>query len=190
MPHKFDSSKMEKLISEERLSWQDPVKVLNSLGLQAGETLIDVGCGPGFFTIPASRIAGADGKVFAVDISLDMLMRLGQRIYSEGIINVTPILSRETNIPLADGVADAALLADVLHEAEDPVALLVEVRRLLREGGRLLIVDWIKEEAPVGPPEGERIAVHDAAGFAEKAGLKVVNEFNVGPYHWALLLST
>lgn len=179
---------MDKLESEDRVKWQDPAVVLGCLGLKRGETLMDVGCGPGYFTIPASAIVGEEGRVYAVDISLEMLMRLGQRLYTQGIVNVTPILSRETNIPLPDGCGDAALLANVLHEAEDPVALLAEVRRLLRTGGRLLVVDWQKAETPFGPPANERLGMEEAKAFAHRAGFPEGSSCAVGPYHWGLLL--
>ncbi len=188
MAHKFDPKGADKLERPERLEWQPPEAVLSALGLQPGETLVDVGCGPGYFAIPAAKLVGATGRVYAVDISLEMLMRLGQRLYAEGLANVQPVLSRETNIPLPDGCADAALLANVLHEAEDRVALLAEVRRLVRPGGRLLVVDWVREPTPHGPPLEERLDPAEVEKEAGTAGWTVEGTASVGPYHWALRL--
>lgn len=188
MAHKFDPKNMDRLIDPGRDAWQPREAVMAALGLQAGETLVDIGCGPGFFAVFAARVVGPAGKVYAVDISLEMLMRLGQLLYAEGLANVQPVLSRETNIPLPDGCADAALLANVLHEAEDRLALLAEARRLVRPGGRLLVVDWRCEPMPHGPPLEERMDPADVAEEAAAAGWEPAGTVEVGPYHWALRL--
>lgn len=186
MPHKFDPAEAGKLLQGDRYAWQSPERVLDSLGLGPGEVLVDIGCGPGFFSLPAARRVAPGGRVYAVDISLDMLMQIGQRLYAEGLANVETVLSKETNIPLPDGCADAALLANVLHEAEDPGALLAEARRLVRAGGRLLIVDWRPEETPVGPPVGERLSPAAVAALGEAAGWRCRGEAYGGEYHWGL----
>lgn len=189
MPHKFDPGNMEKLERLDRRQWQSPETVLQSLGLKEGEVLLDVGCGPGYFTIPAARVVGAAGRVYAIDISLEMLMRVGQHVFAEGLANVTPVVSKETNIPLPDGCADTALLVNVLHEAEDPQALLAEIRRLTRPGGRLLILDWRREPTPVGPPVEERIDPAGVEDMAAGAGWCNGAPAEGGLYHWGLLFA-
>lgn len=189
MPHKFDPAAAGRLLSEERLRWQPPELVLAGLALEPGEVFVDIGCGPGYFAFPAAQAVGSRGKVYAVDISLDMLMQLGQRLYAAGLSNVETILSKESNIPLPDGCADAALLANVLHEAEDPLALLAEARRLVRVGGRLLVVDWRREPTPVGPPVEERMVPEAVLAMAGSSGWGSPAPANAGPYHWGLLFT-
>ncbi len=189
MAHKFDPADAGRLLSEERYRWQAPERVLGHLALRPGETLVDIGSGPGYFCFPAARLVGPEGRVYAVDISLDMLMQLGQRLYAEGISNVEKVLSRETNVPLPDGCADAALLSNVLHEAEDPAALLAEARRLVRPGGRLLVVEWVRRETPVGPPVEERLDPEPVRRMAEGAGWRFVAAVDAGDYHWGLLFA-
>lgn len=190
LPHKFDPSHADRLLAEERRQWQDPNQILSLLGLGPGEVLVDVGAGPGYFSVAAAPLVGPAGKVYAIDISLEMLMKLGQQIYAAGITNVEPVLSRETNIPLDGGIADAALLANVLHEAEDPGALLTEVRRMVKGGGRLLVVEWKKEPTPMGPPVEERLDPAALMSLAPAAGWQVEAAPDPGPYHWAVLLRT
>lgn len=189
MPHKFDPAEAGRLLSEERRKWQPPELVLAALALKPGEVFVDIGCGPGYFAFPAAQAAGPRGKVYAVDISLDMLMQLGQRLYAAGLSNVETILSKESNIPLPDGCADAALLANVLHEAEDQVALLAEARRLVRTGGRLLVVEWRREPTPAGPPIEERLMPETVQVLAASAGWSTPASAEAGPYHWGLLFT-
>lgn len=187
MGHKFDPSRSERLLDEERLRWQAPERVLGHLDLRPGETLVDIGCGPGYFSFPAARLVSPGGRVYAVDISLDMLMQLGRRLYGEGVSNVETVLSRETNIPLPDGCADAALLSNVLHEADAPAALLAEARRLVRPGGRLLVAEWQRRPTPVGPPVEERLDPEPVRRLAEGAGWRCLATVDAGDYHWGLL---
>lgn len=188
MRRKFDPAHADRLLQGERHRWQSPERVLANLRLQPGETFVDIGAGPGYFALPAARMVGPGGRVYAVDISLDMLMQLGQRLYAEGISNVEKVLSRETNIPLPDACADAILLSNVLHEAEDAAALLAEARRLARPGGRLLVAEWRRQETPVGPPLEERLDPEPVLRQAEAVGWRRVAEADVGDYHWGLLL--
>ncbi len=187
MAHKFDPAHADRLDSDERRSWQPPDLILTGLDLREGEILLDVGCGSGYFSVPAARLVGPAGRVYAVDISLEMLMQVGRRIYAEGLVNVETVLSRETNIPLPDACADAALLANVLHEAEDRPALLGEVHRLVRPGGRLLVVDWVKTETPAGPPVADRLEPEAAEAEAAAAGWRLRGPAEAGPYHWGRL---
>ncbi len=171
MPHKFDPAQAAKLLESGRYEWQSPERILDSLGLRRGEVLAVVGCGPGVFSVPAALRVAPGGRVYAVDISLDMLMQLGQRLYAEGLANVEKVLSKETNIPLPDGCADAALLANVLHEAEDPAALLAEARRLVRRGGRWRSAwppspSWRSPRRPGGGTEGRRMGATTTGVFS------------------------
>ncbi len=186
MAHKFDPKQMHRLEDPERRRWMPPEQALAGLELGSGQVLADIGCGPGYFTVPAARMVGAAGRVYAIDISLDMLMRIGQQKFNEGLSQVETVLSKETNIPLADGVADAVLLSNVLHEAEDPAALLAEALRLTRPGGRLLVVDWRKEPTPMGPPVEERLEPEQVVELAERVGWRPAGDWEIGPYHWGL----
>lgn len=187
MANKFNPREMHVLEAPNRREWMPPERILAALDLQPGKVLADIGCGPGFFAVPAARVVGRSGKVYCIDISLDMLMRVGQHKYNEGLSQLETILSKETNIPLADGVADAVLLANVLHEAEDLRALLTEACRLAKEGGRLLVAEWRKVPTPMGPRLEERLEPGPVREIAETAGWLFSGEWEIGPYHWGLV---
>ena len=88
MPHRFDARQRFRLLSEERQAALQPESLLRSLGLKEGMTLADIGCGPGFFTLPAAQIVGPSGSVFAADIEGEMLSTVRSRVTAEGLTNV------------------------------------------------------------------------------------------------------
>jgi ubiquinone/menaquinone biosynthesis C-methylase UbiE len=187
MPHKFDPEHLERLTDPERSEWQDPVAILRTLGLESGMSMADVGCGPGFFSLPAADLVGNAGRVYAIDMEETMLWALQERLLQKNVQRVLPVLSREDLIPLSSGSVDRALLVNVLHEL-DGEATLSEVWRLLRGDGRFGVVDWKKEPTEHGPPLEHRISASEAQAFLAKNGF-VGEPVDVGPYHYGLLLS-
>ena len=165
--HKFNPQHIDRLLSAERLVEQHPEGLLRREGLASGDFFADVGCGPGFFTIPAANIVGEEGMVYAIDTSEEMLFELDKR---EPPSNVALVKSAEAEIPLDDGVVDMALLAYVLHEAEDTLLFLKEVRRILTDGGILLILDWKKRAEEKGPPMEDRLTEESVMKTIEEAG--------------------
>lgn len=165
--HKFDPAKIDRLMSKEREKELDPEGLLRLCGLKEDDIFADIGSGPGFFSIPASRIVGPYGVVFAIDTQEKMLLHLRD---ADPPQNIVLIKSEEESIPLADGEADFCLVAFVLHEAADAAVFLKEVKRILRPEGTLLVIDWVKKAEEKGPPLKERIDVADAASLLAKAG--------------------
>jgi ubiquinone/menaquinone biosynthesis C-methylase UbiE len=160
------------LESEERHRRQPPERLLAAAGIQPGWRVADIGCGPGFYTLPTAALVGPQGRVFALDIEEAMLARVRERAAAAGLGHVIETQrSQESALPLGDAVADAAIVANVLHECHDRQAFLQEVARILIPGGRLVLVEWRKEPTVMGPPLAERLTEEEvrqaltAAGF-------------------------
>ena len=101
--------------------------------------------------------------------------RVRQRRASEaGVSGIEIVHSEESHVPLPDAVADRVFIAFVLHEADDPVALLGEAARLLRPAGEVVVVDWHKTEGTPGPPLAHRIGVDEVAATGSQVGLRVL----------------
>ncbi|MCX9028086.1 MAG: class I SAM-dependent methyltransferase [Candidatus Methanoperedens sp.] len=154
MVHKFDVKKAKILDSPERLQFLNPESILNNLNLTREMVIADLGCGSGFFSIPASKRVK---KVFALDIQQEMLDILLDKIKKEKITNIEVRLSQESFILLADNSSDILLMVNVFHELHDKLSLLREVKRVLTMKGRLMIIDWKKIEMDTGPPLEERL---------------------------------
>jgi ubiquinone/menaquinone biosynthesis C-methylase UbiE len=186
MPHRFDPSHADRLLSPERRQMQDPDTILGAIGLSEGMTFSDVGCGPGFFTLPAAEVVGGEGRVYALDVQREMVERVKERASAAGLGNVQAMLSKETELPLPDATADVALLANVLHESAERVAFLAEIGRTLRPNGVLGVVDWQKVEMPIGPPLADRVSPDQAESDLRAAGFEVEAAFDAGPRHYGI----
>ena len=103
MPQKFDIRQRQELLSEQREATLHPDALLRRLGLARGDTVADIGCGPGFFTLPAADIVGDEGVVLAADIQGEMLSAIRSRAAEHGLTNVHVVKTSDKEIPIPDG---------------------------------------------------------------------------------------
>ena len=141
------------LTRPEREREEQPDRVVASLRIPRGATVIDLGAGVGYFTWRLAKQVGPHGKVIAVDIQSQMLDMLSENMRKRRINNVETILGTPSDPRLAEDSADLALLVDVYHELAYPAKIMASVRRALRPGGRLAIVEYRKEDPwiPIHP---------------------------------------
>ncbi|MFQ5353387.1 MAG: class I SAM-dependent methyltransferase [Thermodesulfobacteriota bacterium] len=184
--HKFNPAHIERLLNGSRLREVRPRQLLLDAGLRRAEVFIDIGSGPGFFTLPAARIVGPGGVAYAVDTEPRMLDELKKR---KPPANVKCILSSESSVPLPDNTADFLLLVHVLHEAEDRVAFLLELKRLLKPGAKLLVIDWKKRKEEHGPPIWDRITLKELTQELKQAGFSGIKSlpFKNNPSHYRVI---
>ncbi len=188
MVHKFDPARMGSLTSERRLQAVKPLELLQRAGMQAGDTILDLGCGAGFFTLPAARLVGPGGNVTAVDLQPEMAAATQQAAVKEGLANVKVMAAGEYELPSGLPTFDWVILAYILHEVAEPGRLLALAQGALKTGGRLLIIEWPKEVGSHGPPAAERLAPADLAAFYRPLGLQEVEFWESRPEYYALVL--
>ncbi len=186
MSHKFDVKRAEILDSPDRTQFLNPDSILDKIGLERKMVLADLGCGTGFFTIPASlRVK----KVYALDVQREMLDILQAKIKKQKLANIELILSKESSIPLPDDSVDILLMANVFHELEDRSAILEEGKRILSSRGKLAIVDWKKIEMDFGPPVEERLAEEEIISICKDGGFEFRERSDAGPYNYLLVFN-
>lgn len=183
MPHKFNPARIELLLSEERRILLDPERIISLLPLESGHIVADIGCGPGFFTIPLARRLPR-GKVYAIDIQEEMLEALRARMATAGVKNVEVRLSGELALPLENESVDGAFLALVLHEAQNKLAFLERVRDVLRPRGWLAIIEWHKREMEEGPPLSERLSEAQVLRLTKRAGFAPIKRLPLNEKHY------
>ncbi|HOT27349.1 MAG TPA: methyltransferase domain-containing protein [Candidatus Ozemobacteraceae bacterium] len=187
--HKFDPRNFEKLDNPERLSVFDPDTLFAPLRLPAGAHVVDIGVGTGFYLPALSRLAGSCGTVTALDTEPAMLEHAARRIAGQALSNVTLMRSAEDELPLERGTVDFALLAFVYHEIENPVALMTDLRRVLKSGGRVCIVEWTKAERDKGPPPDHVPSLETIREHVESCGFVVERVEQPSIYCNAILLT-
>ena len=170
---RFDPQKRQVLLDAQRQAHWNPPHFLARFNLQAGQVVVDLGCGPGFWTLPLAEIVGSAGAVWALDVSQEMLDALTE---CQPPGHVHTILAELPKIPLTDGTADLVWAAFVYHEVEPPEELATELRRVTRSGGGVAILDWrLDAAADDDPPRQHRVAPQQvieqlhAAGFQRAA---------------------
>jgi ubiquinone/menaquinone biosynthesis C-methylase UbiE len=183
---KFDPANAARLLADERAGIHPRDEALALLELERGQLVADIGCGPGFFTVPMAERILPGGRVAALDIAVDMLQHLRHRIAAAGLRNVLPAQSEESRLPLPGGACDRVLLAFLAHELEAPDVFFREVTRVLRPGGRGLVVDWAPRESPIGPPLDVRVPATSVRERLMRAGLRPGEPAEFGPYSYAV----
>ena len=125
----------------------NPYNLLNAAGLKPGQKVLEVGCGPGFFTIPAARIVGEKGRVYALDINPVAVETVRRKIKERGLKNVEVILANASKTGLPEESIDVAFLFGVIHALDDVDAVMQEMHRVLKVRGVLSIQkSWWSEE--------------------------------------------
>ena len=181
----FSAALADRLDRPERQLWLPPEQVLAQLKVKAGEVVVDLGAGTGYFTLPLSQAVGDKGTIYAVDAQAEMLTRLQQKLEAASISNVRAVLATAEATGLPARCADLILLANIWHEFEDHAAVLDECRRILRGDGRIAILDWRTDVEPdPGPPVSHRIPVKEAESVLLAAGYRRPQVDMVGPFTW------
>ena len=127
--------------------FRDPYQVLNAAGLEPGQKVLEVGCGPGFFTIPAARIAGQEGSVLALDVNPLAVEHVQQKIGRAGVTNAQVMLANAAQTDLPDHGFDLTFLLGLARPIGDMDKMWSELHRLLKPQGTLSV------EGRLQPPE-------------------------------------
>ncbi|QAT39774.1 class I SAM-dependent methyltransferase [Clostridium sp. JN-9] len=173
MAHKFDSKNKDELDTERRRKMLSPEKTLTSLGLHEGDIMADIGCGIGYFSIPASKIVGNNGKIFALDILPEMLCQVEIKAKENNCSNIKTVLTEENDLKLEEETITYAFLSVILHETEQLDKFLENVKKIISPKGKIAIIEWKKINSKDGPPIEHRldkleiIKLLDILGFSD-----------------------
>lgn len=163
----------------ERESEERPRQAVQLLDLMPGMTVADVGAGSGYYTEMLSLAVGDQGKVFATDIQPEMLRLLDRRIQARKLSNVQTMLGGASESSLPADSCDLILLVDVYHEFSQPQAMLKSLLAALKPGGRLVLLEFRKEDAAVPIRPDHKMSVKEVRAELEPEGftfLKVLND--------------
>jgi ubiquinone/menaquinone biosynthesis C-methylase UbiE len=156
--------------------------------LQRGSTFVDLACGPGDYTVAGAGIVGDEGLVYAVDIWEEAIAGLFELVKSQGIKNVRAVVANVGyRLPIESRSVDVCLIATVLHdlvqEQVDQKAL-EEAARILKSMGTLAVVEFKKEESPIGPPISIRLSPEEVESLVLPHGFSKQAFKELGPHHY------
>jgi SAM-dependent methyltransferase len=188
--HQDPKAYIAMLESPERTAEQKPDEVIAALDLKVGETLADIGAGSGFFALRFAPKVGDSGRVYAVDINPDMILYMNRRLRDMKVKNVTTVLSAPDDPLLADASISRFFICNTWHHVQNRPQYLALMRKMLKPGGQIVVLDYKKEQLPVGPPPEMKMARVEAIREMEAGGFKLAKEHGFLPYQYFLVFVT
>ena len=159
------------LLDPGRMEDLDPFVVMSFMPIDPYEHVADIGCGPGYFSIPMGKYL-THGKLYALDNDEEMLDTLRERVAQSNLGNVDIMRSSATEFPIPGESLDGVFLAFVVHQNDDRRGFLEAARQLLRTGGWCTVLEWYRKDTGDGPPLDVRIEPQELKALAEQAGFR------------------
>jgi ubiquinone/menaquinone biosynthesis C-methylase UbiE len=159
---------------------------LLNIGLKSGDTFIDVGSGDGYFAIPAAKIVGEQGRIFALDSNGEALRRLQDTATSERLYNISLKKGYAEDVVLCSGCADIVFFGIVLHDFKDLTKVLRNAKIMLKKAGKLINLDFTKD-SDIGPPKSIKFSRETATRIIERAGFNVIDVRGIEPYSYLVV---
>lgn len=169
------------LVRKSRQREEDCETMLAALNVKPGQTVCDMGCGNGFYTLPLAKLVGGDGRVIAVDIQREMLGLLKDRAAAEKVDNIEYVLGTVVDPKLEPNSVDLVLMVDVYHEFSRPEEMLRAIRASLKPGGRVALVEFRAEDPKVPIKKLHKMSKAQILKEYEPNGFKLVEEFDKLP---------
>ncbi|WP_299116839.1 class I SAM-dependent methyltransferase [uncultured Winogradskyella sp.] len=144
---------------KERDTWMALNTIFNAIGIEEGDYVADIGCHEGYLSVRLSKQIGESGKVFAVDLRTDRLETLNEIVKDRGLDNITTIVGDYDNPNLPRGLLDTVIIMDTYHEMEDYRSILGHVKKALKPGGQIVIIEKLKSRI-IGKSRQEQTNAH------------------------------
>ncbi len=150
-----------------------PEAALNAIGIQKGMIIADVGAGVGYFSIRMAQRVGATGRIYANDVQPEMLTLLKERAANAKITNIVPVLGTESDPKLPPKTMDLISLVDVYHEFSQPQLMLQKLRLALKDDGRLVLVEFRKEDPHIPIRSEHKMSVEEVKAEVIPEGFRL-----------------
>lgn len=173
----------------EREAEEAPSKAIAALNIQPGQTVADIGAGSGYYSVRLADAVGPRGRVFATDVQPEMLGLIKRKLEAASIGNIELVLGTETEARLPEGAVDLAIMVDVYHELAQPQAFLRSLKRALKPDGRLVLIEFRKEDPRVPIREEHKMSVREAQRELEAEGWRFDRVIDVLPWQHILVFS-
>jgi ubiquinone/menaquinone biosynthesis C-methylase UbiE len=170
--------------------FSDPGKIIQQLHVGEGMTVADFGAGIGFYSLQLSRRVGPYGKVFAIDVEAEHLRRIKNEAVKQGMDQLE-VIQGNLEAPKGSGILSASvdriIIANILFQSENPEAVVIEARRILKHTGKLAVVEWSDSFSQVGPHPDHVLKKEDTQVLFESKGFVLEGFIDAGSHHYGLL---
>jgi len=171
-------------------AFANPNVNVREMALRPGMKVADFGAGSGAYALAMARIVGESGRVYAVDVQKDMLLKIKNEARAEGLGNVDIIwgdMDRKGGTKVADRALDMVLLSNTLFQLEEKQTAFEEAKRTLKPDGTLVVIDWQESYGGMGPRSEDVVSIEKARVLANAAGFSPVREFPAGLHHYGIV---
>lgn len=168
----------------------DPDLIIAQLEIQSGNVVADFGCGPGFFSVPFAKAVGDEGKVYALDVLPQALESVKSKMRNSAVSNIVTIranVEKENGSRLEPDLVDWVILKDILFQNQKKDIIIAEAKRVLKSGGKILVVEWNKEESSVGPENDLRISSDTLKKMFTDQNFSIEKDIIAGDFHYAFV---
>ncbi len=169
-----------------------PLSLLSEFDLiSIGMTVADLGSGIGTWTIPLGRLVGPSGRVYAVEIQKDLLETIAAEAQKLDLTNISYIwgdIETRGGTKISDGTVDVVVVANVLFQSAAAYSVALEIKRILKLTGKVLVVEWKDSFSGIGPTPEMVVTPEALAKIFTEAGFLVVKDISVGDYHYGMIL--
>jgi len=181
--------KMHRLLprDEELRRWLDPERLLVSNGLKKGDVLIDMGCYEGLFTIAAATIVGSEGRVYGIDLSSSSIEKIESYADKNDLRNIILKEDFPEKVQLGGKIADLVFFGTTLSDAYDPVKSLKNAHDMLKDSGKLVVLEWKEGDLDAGPSHYGKLSKRKITAYIESAGFTIKTVIDEGKYHYSVV---
>lgn len=168
----------------------NPKEIIKQIGIQEGLSVADFGCASGYFSLPFSEAIGSDGKLIALDILPQAIETVESRAKAAGLANIVTErvnLEKENGSGLERDSLDWVIMKGILFQNKDKSVIIKEAHRVLKKGGKALIVEWGDGDFSIGPHKSLRIPKEFLMELAKKQGFEIEKEVDAGKFHYAFV---
>lgn len=167
-----------------------PEEIIKKIGIEPGMVVADFGAGSGHYSIAAAKIVRNTGKVYSIDIQKELLAAIKSTAALNNLSNIEIVwsdLEAPEGSRLADKSSDTIIISNILFQVGDKETMLKEASRILKDNGRIAVIEWDKKVGKVGPPAEKRVFKEECLEIFRNAHFKLTKEFIAGENHYGLL---
>lgn len=178
--------------SDYKVNFLNPDEIISSLDLLPGMKVVHFGCGTGFFTFPTAKKVGEEGMVYAYDILQEKIETVSSRAKLDGYYNISvkrANLEEEKGTGLKDESVDWIFIVNMLYENKKKQEILAEAQRILKIGGKVLLIDWEETDRSIGPDIKNRVSKDNLESIIGKNKFVIFKKIKVSSFHFGWILS-